>query len=251
LSEINPGGGFVPRTGDYPSELARYRRVGAHWKRYTFAASGYSSARVLDFGCGCGFGAAILASPRTEYLGVDADESAIMWAERYVRPAIPNASFRVESRPPPGPFDLITCFEVIEHVAEPDGLLDGLVSALSDMGVLLLSTPNGAFSAGNPRRFRSRFHVREYSGVELASWLSSKRLATRYFKEFRVDHLDVVGLTMGVPEKRTQREGVKSRAIEAFAEWFDDPHLWRIVSCSPDDLSSKDYSTIISEIHRR
>ena len=39
-------------------------------------------------------------------------------------------------------FDLVTCLEVIEHVADPAAFVRGLARALADDGVLILSTPN-------------------------------------------------------------------------------------------------------------
>lgn len=39
-------------------------------------------------------------------------------------------------------FDLVTCLEVIEHVANPVAFVTGLAGALADGGLLILSTPN-------------------------------------------------------------------------------------------------------------
>ena len=44
---------------------------------------------------------------------------------------------------PEGAFDVVLCSEVIEHIAEPDAFVAILRHALSDSGVLLLTTPDG------------------------------------------------------------------------------------------------------------
>jgi 2-polyprenyl-6-hydroxyphenyl methylase/3-demethylubiquinone-9 3-methyltransferase len=41
-----------------------------------------------------------------------------------------------------GPFDLVTCLEVLEHVAEPRAFVGGLARILAPDGLLILSTPN-------------------------------------------------------------------------------------------------------------
>jgi 2-polyprenyl-6-hydroxyphenyl methylase/3-demethylubiquinone-9 3-methyltransferase len=41
-----------------------------------------------------------------------------------------------------GRHDLVTCLEVVEHVADVDAFLAGLAGALAENGLLILSTPN-------------------------------------------------------------------------------------------------------------
>ena len=41
-----------------------------------------------------------------------------------------------------GRFDLVTCLEVIEHVADVPAFVGGLAAALAEDGLLILSTPN-------------------------------------------------------------------------------------------------------------
>jgi SAM-dependent methyltransferase len=58
-------------------------------------------------------------------------------------------------------FDLITCFEAIEHVDDPFRALDELRRVATPSGVLLVSTPNkGVYAEGNPH------HLRELSSDE-------------------------------------------------------------------------------------
>jgi 2-polyprenyl-3-methyl-5-hydroxy-6-metoxy-1,4-benzoquinol methylase len=118
-----------------------------HLARYRFAAD-LLEGRVLDAGCGTGYGTALLAAAPgvREALGVDRDARAVAHARRYYGGA--GASFaradlldaRVGAL---GRFDGIACLEVLEHGPEPERLLAALDALLAPGGHLFLSTPLG------------------------------------------------------------------------------------------------------------
>lgn len=71
--------------------------------------------------------------------------------------------------------DLVVCADVIEHVADPDTLLETMGRLCSERGLLLISTPDrdrlygpGKLEPGH------RDHVREWSGPEFAEYLRSR-----------------------------------------------------------------------------
>ena len=130
---------YVPGTW---SEIAAYE----HLPRYQLACGMAQGARVLDFGCGSGYGAASLARVAANVIGLDISEDALTYARTTHRAA--NLEFVHEvafgaSLPSHG-FDLITCFEVIEHLRaqNQDELLVALARLLAPRGRLLISTPN-------------------------------------------------------------------------------------------------------------
>ena len=130
-----------------------------HYPRYLFAAALAANRRVLDIGSGEGYGAHLLAQSAREVLGVDPSNDAVSHAaERYRRA---NLEFRQTTAAAlgdghEGRFDLVTCFEVIEHVsvAEQHDILEAVSRLLSPTGILLMSTPNRPVyrAAGPPRR---------------------------------------------------------------------------------------------------
>jgi hypothetical protein len=66
-------------------------------------------------------------------------------------------------------FDLVTCFEAIEHVADPFRALDELRRVLRDDGLFLVSSPNrGVYPPCNP------FHLHELTMEELEAALSER-----------------------------------------------------------------------------
>jgi SAM-dependent methyltransferase len=142
-----------------------------HFARYAWASQFASGRRVLDAACGMAYGTAMLAAAgATEVVGVDLDESVIA----KVRAAAPPAtSFEVADlrKLPFGDdeFDFVVCFEAIEHVPEPEVVLDQLSRVLRPEGLLLVSTPNrDVYTPGNP------FHLRELTPNELEEELSKR-----------------------------------------------------------------------------
>ncbi len=107
--------------------------------------SRYRPARVLDMGCGTGANlTALLAArfPGTQFVGVDSDEASIAFARRENLHG--NARYVPETEAGSlGTFDLVIASEVIEHVEDPNALLDFLKSRLIAGGKIVLTLPNG------------------------------------------------------------------------------------------------------------
>lgn len=158
---------FVPGTW---SKIAEYE----HRPRYIFAQKRVSGARVLDFGCGTGYGSSLLADVADQVLGVDIDTTALGWASQFHNK--PNLKFQTCSdfarSLPAGSFDVITCFELIEHLNE-EGQREFMENArrlLAPGGELIISTPNPAVTANygeNP------YHLREMNEEEFRDLLGS------------------------------------------------------------------------------
>ncbi len=102
---------------------------------------------ALDAGCGGGLAAEALARMGAETTGIDASADMIAVARahasagglaiRYIAGDIGELA-----RDEPGRFDLATCFEVVEHVADVPGFLAALRALLRPGGLLVFSTPN-------------------------------------------------------------------------------------------------------------
>jgi SAM-dependent methyltransferase len=108
-------------------------------------------------------------------VGVDIDESALEWARETHRK--PTLEFRSNSdfgaSLPRQYFDLVTCFEMIEHVTADHQqlIINSFVNVLKPDGVLLISTPNPKITAlygDNP------YHLCELTRNEFEALLQSK-----------------------------------------------------------------------------
>ena len=139
--------------------------VALHLKRYEFAQPFCAGRDVLDAGCGVGYGTAFLAETARHVVGVDRSTEAIAYARaRYARP---NVEFAVgdllELDAPDDTFDVVCCFETIEHLTDQDRFLEEMRRVLRPGGTLLVSTPRAevaAAASSNP------FHERELSATE-------------------------------------------------------------------------------------
>jgi SAM-dependent methyltransferase len=174
-----PAGGGDP-VERFEPELLRGELVEAeHLVRYHWAAGIAHDREALDAGCGVGYGSAILVAVggARRCVGVDIAEEAIATA-REVHASDDRLEFEVgdvTALPhPDDSFDLVTCFETVEHVSEPDQerLVSEFARVLRPGGLLLISSPNRAqYPPGNP------FHERELAPSELEA------LAGRSFSE--------------------------------------------------------------------
>lgn len=76
---------------------------------------------------------------------------------------------------PESRYDLVTCFETIEHVRNYRSALQNLFRLLMPEGTLLISSPHRSITSPQARsladRPRNRFHTQEFLPSELASEL--------------------------------------------------------------------------------
>lgn len=174
----------LPLTGErtapgVPAENYWFQR---HVVAYHFAAERLRGARVLDAGCGEGYGADILAGAAAEVVGVDLDESVVRRAAR----RYPRASFEpanlVSLPHPTSSFDAVVCLQVIEHIHQPGELIRECARVLEPGGFLVLSTPNRlTFS---PDGVRNPFHTFEFSPADLRALLARSAVSVELLGTF-------------------------------------------------------------------
>ena len=127
-----------------------------------------AGARVLEAGCGEGYGADLLARVARRVLALDYDaQTAAHAARRYPRVDVARTNL-VALPVPDGAVDVVVSLQVIEHLWDQEGFLRECFRVLRPGGALFVSTPNRiTFSPGLDAPLNP-FHTRELSGVELA-----------------------------------------------------------------------------------
>jgi 2-polyprenyl-3-methyl-5-hydroxy-6-metoxy-1,4-benzoquinol methylase len=154
-----------------PDEMRGELVEAEHVTRYAWA-SGFAAGRsVLDAGCGTAYGSAMLAAAGARsVVGVDVAEPML----EQVRDRMPDG-VRLEHGDlrelafADAAFELVVCFEVLEHLADPRQVLDELVRVLAPGGLLVVSSPNRLASAEvNPH------HLHEFTPDELERELSER-----------------------------------------------------------------------------
>lgn len=146
-----------------------------HMSRYVYASAVGYGARILDLGCGCGYGSHFLAlQGAVRVIGIDKDPEAIDFARRnYNHPVLWFEVMDARDLKLDSSFDLITCFELIEHIDAPDKLLESARTILEKDGLFLVSTPNKETYQAGGEGGRNPFHHREYDLSEFCNLLKS------------------------------------------------------------------------------
>jgi SAM-dependent methyltransferase len=146
-----------------------------HVARYSWAAPRLRG-RVLDLGCGVGYGAHLCASLNIaikQIICVDFSRDALLFAQQaYADRRIVLVQGDACRLPfVTGSFDSVVCFEVIEHVENARALLEEVKRVLRPQGFLLISTPNKLLSSPLLSKPLNPHHRREWYPQQFVTFL--------------------------------------------------------------------------------
>jgi 2-polyprenyl-6-hydroxyphenyl methylase/3-demethylubiquinone-9 3-methyltransferase len=118
-------------------------QIDQHWQCDECGRTPLAGKSALDVGCGAGLLAEPLARLGAKVTGLDAASELIAAAKAHAEASELTIDYRAgELIELEGRFDLITCMEVIEHVANPAAFVAALAERLASNGLLIISTPN-------------------------------------------------------------------------------------------------------------
>lgn len=162
-----------------PRENYWYMR---HVVAYEFAVPLARDARVLDIGCGEGYGPSMLSGPARSVLGVDIAPEVIDHARR--SHGSDKVAFEVMDvnglELDDGSFDLAVSFQVVEHLADESGYFSEMARVLAPGGTAIVTTPNRLTISPGSDVPINPFHLREYTPDELCAALDL------YFADVRI-----------------------------------------------------------------
>jgi ubiquinone biosynthesis O-methyltransferase len=104
-----------------------------------------ANATVLDVGCGNGIISRGIGSEGFTVYGIDVSEKAIEKARSLTtNPKVTFDVISAEDLVAEGKrYDAVICSEVLEHLNQPEKLLQVLYQSLTDNGILIVTVPNG------------------------------------------------------------------------------------------------------------
>lgn len=163
-----------------------------HMARYHFAVRLARGKRVLDAGCGAGYGSAELADVAESVFAIDIAPEAIEYARAHY--PLPNLAFEQASCTglpyADGAFDLVVAFEVIEHLEHWRDFLREVRRVLAPAGQLIVSTPNRLYyTESRGTEGANPFHVHEFDFDEFTREL---RQLFPYVSMFLENHIEGV-----------------------------------------------------------
>jgi SAM-dependent methyltransferase len=145
-----------------------------HVARYAFANRLSRNKRVLDLGCGAGYGTALLREHAATAAGIDVSVEAVIFARgRYGRDFVCASCAALPFSD--SAFDLVTAFELIEHVEDWRQLLAEARRVLAPGGQFVVSTPNKLYYAESRKTAGPNpFHVHEFEFSEFRDILQKE-----------------------------------------------------------------------------
>jgi O-antigen biosynthesis protein len=146
-----------------------------HIHRYIFALSFVKGKTVLDLACGEGYGSHILAKVAKTVVGIDIDKNTIEHASKkyqtrnltFIQGSILQIPLNDEKR-----FDVIVCFEAIEHIENHGKMLSEVKRVLKDDGIFIVSSPDRKLFSGS-NTYINPFHKKELYFEEFSDLLKN------------------------------------------------------------------------------
>ena len=138
---------------------------------YQWVSGQIAEKQCLDAGCGMGSATFYLAKYARHITGIDISEIAIHYANRHY--TLKNCIFNIMDIKnltyPNSSFDVITSFEVLEHLNRDDQIryVREIARVLKPRGELFLSTPNKNLTDG-----KNSYHICELVEQDLRELLS-------------------------------------------------------------------------------
>lgn len=162
-----------------PGEVARFNALASQWwdpqgefwtlhavnplrLAYVRERAELAGARALDVGCGGGLLAEALAAEGARVTGIDLAPASLTVARLHLRESGADVEYVETSaeryaHDHPGEFDVVTCFEMLEHVPEPASVIRACARAATPGGQVFFSTLNR-----NPKSFLFAIAGAEY-----------------------------------------------------------------------------------------
>jgi len=142
------------------------RQMAAYYRSLEYV----TGLRILEVGCGEGIGASLLATKAASVVALDYSKNALGVA--YEQYGADNIEFTLMKVPPIDfpemSFDAVICFQIIEHLENPEGLVAEIKRILRENGFAIFATVNKAETlSDNP------YHINEFEAGDFQNLLKA------------------------------------------------------------------------------
>jgi SAM-dependent methyltransferase len=171
-----------------------------------------SKPRILDLGCGPGdLLAAFRHAGYTALSGVDISAEQVAIARNSFPGVVQGDLFDYLRQPDIGPFDLITAFDLLEHLTRDEAIefLRLVHGKLRSGGTLILQLPNGDSPFAGSVYWSDLTHETQYTAISLRHLLEACGFRDCEFQEHGPTPLSVFGIGRTVLWKLL-RMGIKT-----------------------------------------
>jgi 2-polyprenyl-6-hydroxyphenyl methylase/3-demethylubiquinone-9 3-methyltransferase len=147
-----------------PAEIARFEAAASRWwdpqgemrplhdlnpvrLQYVERAGALPGRKVADVGCGGGLLAEAMARKGAMVTGLDLADDLLQVATLHALDAGVEVRYLLESAEThaaanPGAYDIVTCMEMLEHVPQPEAVVNALAAMVRPGGHVFVSTLN-------------------------------------------------------------------------------------------------------------
>ncbi len=202
-----------------------------HVSRYVWAARLFVQPEhhVLDFGCGTGFGVALLSPRCADVVGIDLDPNVVGLGERF---QLTNAQFLCANACAPNlgvglgisGIDVALSMETIEHLEDYFTYVENVVSMMRQTGTFVVGTPNRTmtYNRYQDRRHMDPSHVQEFTARSLertlGAYFDQVEMYYQYFPNFWEEAAAGIARELTFDDVAFHRiEDVPHQATDAFA----------------------------------
>lgn len=171
-------------TGERLETFITNETMTEHLHRYALAMEFIAGKKVLDIACGEGYGTNLMAKKASHVTGVDIEATIISNAKKkYSKQNIEFITGSIENIPATdNQFDVVVCFETLEHTAEHSKMLAEIKRVLQTDGFLIISTPDKLNYTDNTG-YKNPFHIKELYENEFKDLLNSYFTYTYFYRQ--------------------------------------------------------------------
>lgn len=170
-----------------------------HFFAYTLANKFIKQgARVLEIGCGDGYGANYLVANGANVLGIDVDIHSINYAQKkYQNTELSFQHYNGEKiNCEPHSFDMVISFQVMEHVKDVNNYLGNIKQMLKPDGIYIITTPSRTYRLSPGQKPNNPFHLREYDSVSL------KKAVEEIFPDAKIYGISAIKEVIDIEKER-------------------------------------------------